>query len=55
MPTQKTIIIQEVYKILNNSPDGIRYMDLVNAIHDSLPNINIGSIHATICNLKKNR
>ena len=53
MPTQQQKIIQKIKEILENSPRGVRYSDLVKAIQRELPEVNINTIHGTIWRLKQ--
>jgi len=53
MPTQQQKIIQKIKEILENSPRGVRYSDLVKAIQKELPQVNINTIHGTIWRLKQ--
>jgi hypothetical protein len=52
MATRKDQIIEKALELLSNSPDGIRYSDLVNNIHDHFSNFPINTIHGTIWNLE---
>jgi hypothetical protein len=53
MPTQQEKIIKQAYEILENSPKGIRYTDLIRSISEALPDANINTIHGTICEFKQ--
>jgi len=51
MVTRKEIITKQASKLLEENPNGIRYMQLVKAIKQALPNIPVNTIHETIWNL----
>jgi len=53
MATQREKIIKKAREILDNSPKGIRYLELVRRIHEECPEININTIHGNIWNLKR--
>ena len=53
MSAQREKIIKQVREILENSPKGIRYTDLVRSINEALPDIKINTIHGTMWNLKQ--
>jgi len=53
MPTQKGKIIKKVKEVLENSPQGIRYSDLVNEIHTEYLEIKIKVIQWIIFDLHK--
>ncbi len=41
MPTQREKIIKKAREILKNSPNGVRYSELVNQIHEEYPKFKI--------------
>jgi len=51
MPTRKEQIQSKAIEILRNSPQGVRYSQLVDLIKDSLPDIPSNTIRGTIWNL----
>jgi hypothetical protein len=53
MGTQKDKIIKVAREILENSPGGIRYADLIRKISEALPEVKINTIHGTIWNFKR--
>ena len=53
MPTQREKIIKQAREILENSPKGIRYADLIRSISESLPDVKINTIHGTIWEFKQ--
>ena len=53
MSAQREKIIKQVREILENSPKGIRYADLIRGISEALPDVKINTIHGTIWNLKQ--
>ncbi len=53
MSAQREKIIKQACDILENSPKGIRYADLIKAISDSLPDTKINTIHGTIFEFNK--
>jgi len=53
MSTQREKIIKQVYKILENSPKGIRYADLIRSISEALPDTKVNTIHGTVWNFKQ--
>lgn len=53
MSTQREKIIETARKILENSPNGVRYADLVRSISETLPGTKINAIHGTIFEFKK--
>lgn len=53
MPTQREKIIKQARDILENSPKGIRYADLIRSISESLPHVKINTIHGTIWGFKQ--
>jgi len=53
MPTQREKIILQARKILENSPKGIRYADLIRSISEVLPDTKINTIHGTIWEFKQ--
>jgi len=46
-------IIEKAMDILENSPNGIRYSDLIRSISKALPDVNENTIHGTIWNFKQ--
>lgn len=55
MPTQRERIISKAIEILTSNPKGVRYSDLLRAIHEELPDIPIKSIPAQMSNLDKRK
>jgi len=55
MPTRREQIQSRAIEILRNSPQGVRYSQLVNTIKESLPDIPINTIHGTVWNLDVTR
>jgi hypothetical protein len=53
MPTQREKIIKKAYEILENSPEGIRYSDLVRKIQQAYPEIKLKVIQWETYNLHK--
>jgi hypothetical protein len=53
MPTQREKIIKKAREILENSPEGIRYSDLVRKIQDTYPEIKLKVIQWETYNLHK--
>lgn len=53
MSTQREKIIKQARDILENSPKGIRYADLLRGIHETLPDTKINTIHGTIWEFKQ--
>jgi hypothetical protein len=53
MPTQREKIIKKAYEILENSPEGIRYSDLVMKIQQAYPEIKLKVIQWETYNLHK--
>ena len=54
MPTtQREKIINKAREILENSPKGIRYADLIRSINEALPDAKINTIHGTIWEFKQ--
>lgn len=53
MPTQREKIIKKAREILKNSPNGIRYADLIRSISGELPEVKINAIHGTIWYFKQ--
>jgi hypothetical protein len=53
MPTQREKIIKKAREILENSPEGIRYSDLVRKIQDAYPEIKLKVIQWETYNLHK--
>ncbi len=53
MPTQREKIIKKAKEILENSPDGIRYSELVNRIHEEYPDIKIKNIQWFVFDLHR--
>ncbi len=51
MPTKVGMIRSKAIEILKSSPDGIRYTELVNAIHDAFPEIPVNTVHGSIWDL----
>ncbi|OQB43980.1 MAG: hypothetical protein BWY03_00471 [Parcubacteria group bacterium ADurb.Bin159] len=53
MTTQREKIIKATREILENSPKGIRYADLIRSISEALPDTKINTIHGTIWEFKQ--
>lgn len=53
MPTQREKIIKKIREILENKPNGIRYSELHREIKESLPEINVNTIHGNLWYLKQ--
>lgn len=53
MPTQREKIINTVREILENSPNGIRYADLIRKISEVLPDAKVNTIHGTVWDFKQ--
>ena len=53
MSTQREKIIKKVREILENSPKGIRYADLIRSIVEALPATKVNTIHGTIWKFKQ--
>jgi len=53
MPTQREKIIKTAREILENSPKGIRYADLIRSISETLPDAKINTIHGTVWEFKQ--
>lgn len=53
MSTQREKIIKQAREILENSPKGIRYADLIRNISKALPDANIKNIHGNIYYFKQ--
>jgi hypothetical protein len=53
MPAQREKIIKKAREILENSPEGVRYSELVNRIHSEYPEIKIKVIQWETYNLHK--
>ena len=53
MTTQREQIIKTAREILENSPKGIRYADLMRSISELLPDTKINTIHGTIWEFKQ--
>lgn len=53
MPTQREKIIKTMREILENSPKGIRYADLIRSISEKLPDAKINTIHGTVWKFKQ--
>ncbi|MBP8605145.1 MAG: hypothetical protein KBI46_04800 [Phycisphaerae bacterium] len=53
MPTQRNKIIKQVYEILEKSPKGVRYADLIRGISTDLPDTKINTIHGTVWEFKQ--
>jgi hypothetical protein len=51
MPTKKEQIRLKALEILKSRPDGLRYMELVNSIHDALPEFVVNTVHGSIWDL----
>lgn len=51
MPTKKEQITSKAIEILRNTPQGVRYSELVNQINESFPDIPNNTIQGTIWNL----
>jgi len=51
MPTRREQIQSKAIEILRNSPQGVRYSQLLDLIKESLPNISSNTIRGTIWNL----
>ena len=51
MPTRRDLIQAKAVEILRNSPQGMRYSELVNKIKESLPDILLNTIQWTVWNL----
>ena len=51
MTTRREQIKTKAVELLRNNPQGIRYSQLVNMIHDSFPDIPVNTIHGTVWNL----
>ncbi len=51
MTTRREQIKTKAVELLRNNPQGIRYSQLVNVIHDSFPDIPINTIQGTVWNL----
>lgn len=52
MATRREQIIEKAIDLLSNAPNGIRYTDFVNRIHEHFSNFPINTIHGTIWNLE---
>jgi hypothetical protein len=50
--TKREEIISRALEILQNLPQGIRYTDFIQRLHEVLPQIPINTIHGTIWNLE---
>ena len=53
MNTQREKIIKQAREILENSPKGIRYSDLIRSISEALPDTKVNTIHGTIWAFKQ--
>jgi len=53
MVTQREKINKKAHEILENSPKGIRYADLVRNINEALPEVKVNTIHGTIWEFKQ--
>ena len=53
MPKQRNKIIKQVYEILEKSPKGVRYADLIRGISTDLPDTKINTIHGTVWEFKQ--
>jgi hypothetical protein len=51
MATRREIITNQAVKLLEENPNGIRYMQLVKTIKQAFPDIPINTIHGTVWNL----
>src|SRR4030066_1983840 len=51
MPTSKEKVRSKAIEILKSRPNGIRYTELVNAIHDAIPEIPINTIQGSMWDL----
>jgi len=51
MQTRKEKIRSKAIELLKSSPDGIRYTELVTAIHDAFPEIPVNTIHGSVWDL----
>lgn len=53
MATQREKITKTMMEILENSPEGIRYADLIRRISEALPNTKVNTIHGTVWEFKQ--
>jgi len=53
MSTQREKIIKKAREILESSPKGIRYADLIRSINEALPDTKVNTIHGTIWEFKQ--
>lgn len=53
MSTEREKIIKQFFQILENSPKGIRYADLIRGINEALPETKVNTIHGTIWAVKQ--
>lgn len=53
MPTQREKITKTAREILENSPNGVRYADLIKGVSEMLPNTKVNTIHGTIWEFKQ--
>ena len=53
MSTQREKIIKQAREILENSPKGIRYADLIRSISEALPDAKVNTIHGTVWDFKQ--
>ncbi len=53
MDTIRKKIKNQLYQILENSPKGIRYADLIRRISEALPNTKVKTIHGTVWEFKQ--
>lgn len=53
MPTQRERILNKIREILKNKIDGIRYSELHREIKESLPEVNVNTIHGNLWYLKQ--
>lgn len=51
MATRREIITKQALRLLEENPNGIRYMQLVKTIKQAFPDIPVNTIHGTIWNL----
>ena len=53
MSTKREKIIKKACEILESSPKGIRYADLIRSINEALPDTKVNTIHGTIWEFKQ--
>ena len=53
MSTKREKIIKKAREILESSPKGIRYADLIRSINEALPDTKVNTIHGTIWEFKQ--